>query len=132
MKNIIPTISKILLILIIFQIAFIPKIQAAGFIDSIISSGDDFVNEGKRQEQPMNSVEVKKQVSKVYNILLVIGIVLSVIIGAILGLKYIFGSIDEKADTKQLLIPYIIGCIVIFGAFGIWKLILTLLSGVFV
>lgn len=132
MKEISQIIIKILIILIIFQIVFIPKTQAAGFIDSIISTGDNFVNEGKEQKQPINGIEVKGEISRVYNILLAIGVVLSVIIGAILGLKYIFGSIEEKADTKQLLIPYVIGCIVIFGAFGIWKLILTLLSGVFV
>lgn len=132
MKKIIPIIVKILVILIIFQITSIPRTQAAGFVDSIIKSGDEFVNEGKSEGQPINAVEVKIEISKVYNILLAIGVVFSVIIGAILGLKYIFGSIDEKADTKQLLGPYIIGCIIIFGAFGIWKLILTLLSGVFV
>lgn len=134
MKQISQNIVKILLIFIIIQFAFIPvhKSQAAGFVDSIISTGDNFVNEGKAQEQLMNGVQVKIQISKVYNILLSIGVVLSVIIGAILGLKYLFGSIDEKADTKQLLIPYIIGCVVIFGAFGIWRLIITLLSGVVV
>lgn len=131
MKKVSQIIVKILLILMIFQIAFIqtPKSQATGFIDDIISSGDNFVNEGKAQEQPMNGVQVKIEISKVYNILLSIGVILSVIVGAILGLKYLFGSIDEKADTKQLLIPYVIGCIVVFGAFGIWRLIITLLSG---
>lgn len=45
----------------------------------------------------------------------------------VLGIKYMIGSIDEKADTKGKLMIYAIGCIVIFGAFGIWQLITNIL-----
>ena len=37
-------------------------------------------------------------------------------------------SAAEKAKTKEMLIPYIAGCIVVFGAFGIWKLVVNLLT----
>lgn len=40
-----------------------------------------------------------------------ISIVVSVITLMIIGLKYIFGSIEEKANYKASMIPYIIGCI---------------------
>ena len=40
------------------------------------------------------------------------------------------GSVEQKAKVKDSLVPYIAGCIVIFGAFGIWKLVLTLLESV--
>ena len=40
------------------------------------------------------------------------------------------GSVSEKANVKETLIPYIAGCIVIFGAFGIWKLVVTIMSKV--
>ncbi len=40
------------------------------------------------------------------------------------------GSVEQKAKVKDSLVPYIVGCIVIFGAFGIWKLVLTLLESV--
>ena len=40
------------------------------------------------------------------------------------------GSVEQKAKVKDALVPYIVGCIVIFGAFGIWKLVLTLLESV--
>ena len=57
-----------------------------------------------------------------------IGIAISVIVLALIGIKYMLGSVEEKADIKKLLIPYIVGCIVVFGAFGIWKLLLQLLE----
>ena len=40
------------------------------------------------------------------------------------------GSMDEKAKVKESLIPFVIGCVIIFGAFGIWKLIATILQDV--
>ena len=36
------------------------------------------------------------------------------------------GSMEEKAQIKEALIPFVIGCIVAFGAFGIWKIFITI------
>lgn len=38
------------------------------------------------------------------------------------------GSAEEKAEVMKTLIPFVIGCAVLFGAFGIWKFV-VLLSG---
>ena len=38
------------------------------------------------------------------------------------------GSIEEKAEIKTMLIPYIIGCVVVFGAFTIWKIVVDILQ----
>ena len=40
-----------------------------------------------------------------------ISAVVSVIALMVIGLKYIIGSAEEKANDKQTMIPYIIGCI---------------------
>lgn len=44
------------------------------------------------------------------------GIVLSVIVLAVLGIKYMLGSAEEKAEYKKTLMPYLIGAALIFGA----------------
>lgn len=36
-------------------------------------------------------------------------------------MQFITGSIEGKAKIKEALVPYIIGCIVVFGAFFIWR-----------
>ena len=59
----------------------------------------------------------------IYNILLVIGIGVAVIVSGVLGIKFMIGSVEEKAQIKDQLIPFVIGCIVVFGAFGIWKIV---------
>ena len=63
-----------------------------------------------------------------YNTLFIIAIVVAVIIGMIIAIQFMTASASEKAKVKETLVPYVAGCIVIFGAFGIWKLIVELLS----
>lgn len=38
-----------------------------------------------------------------YNALLIIGIIVAVIVGAILGIKFMMGSVGEKADDKEII-----------------------------
>lgn len=40
-----------------------------------------------------------------------ISIVVSVIVLMTIGVKYIIGSVEEKANYKQTMVPYVIGCI---------------------
>ena len=40
-----------------------------------------------------------------------ISVVVSVIILMVIGFKYIIGSVEQKANYKQTMVPYIIGCI---------------------
>lgn len=37
----------------------------------------------------------------------------------IIGIKYITGSIEEKANYKKSMMPYVIGCVILFGASAI-------------
>lgn len=43
----------------------------------------------------------------------VIGIVVAVITLAVLGIKYMTGSVSEKAEYKKTMIPYLIGAILV-------------------
>lgn len=42
--------------------------------------------------------------------------VLAVIILIVLGIKYMMGSAEEKAEYKKTLLPYAIGAVFVFGA----------------
>lgn len=97
-------------------------------VDDVISDGDSFIGLGK--EDRINVSNLRTFSRNIYNILLTIGIAVAVISGSIIGIKYMLGSVEEKADIKSLLIPYIAGCVIIFGSFAIWKLVVTILQGV--
>lgn len=95
----------------------------------IISEGKDFISIGKSDaENRIGSENLKKMSDTLYNILLVVGIVTAIIVGLIMGMKFILGGIEEKAEIKAMLIPYIVGCVVVFGAFAIWKVVVDILQ----
>lgn len=145
-------ILKIIVIMIIFQTTFVP-ISKASFLDDIFEKGDEFVEEGKNNQyvtdidengnevvkkdengnpiEILNQKQLQKNINQIYNVIFGIGVALSVIIGSILGIKFMIGSIEEQAKIKETLVPYALGCIVVFGAFGIWKIIITLGGNIF-
>jgi len=53
---------------------------------------------------------------KILGVLTTAGIILSVVILVVLGIKYMLGSAEEKAEYKKTLMPYMIGAVLIFGA----------------
>lgn len=57
-----------------------------------------------------------------------VGTVVAVIGIIILGIKYMMGSVEEKAEYKKTMIPYIIGCIFIFAISRIVSIIYSLAS----
>ena len=44
------------------------------------------------------------------------GIVVAVVILMVLGIKYMMGSAEEKAEYKKTMLPYVIGAILLFAA----------------
>jgi len=124
-------IIKIIIIALIFQITTTPVASAKGFWSEIFQSGKEFIGDGKgevRKNPAINEGEVNALNGKIYYGLMALGICLAVIIGAILGIKIMWGSIEQQVKAKEMLIPYAIGCIVIFGAFGIWKLCINIFA----
>ena len=56
------------------------------------------------------------------------GIVLSVIMLAVLGVKYMMGSAEEKAEYKKSMMPYLVGAVLIFAASTIATAVYNLAS----
>ena len=130
MKKISQIAIKIIMILLVVQLIYMPVSQAS-FWGEIFDAGDNFLNEGKNASSNIvadNSVNT--EFNRIYNVLFGIGVALTVIIGAILGIKFMIGTVEEQAKVKEMLMPYIIGCVVIFGAFGIWKLAINIFSNI--
>lgn len=61
------------------------------------------------------SNKIENATSKVLTVITNVGIVASIIIIAVLGIKYMLGSIEEKAEFKKDMIPYLIGACLLFG-----------------
>ena len=44
-----------------------------------------------------------------------IGTIVSVAALAIMGIKYMVGSVEEKAEYKKEMVPYLVGAVLVFG-----------------
>lgn len=99
---------------------------SAGSLDDMIGDADKFISSSTGEAITADSLQNFSNIF--YNILLTIGIIVAVLVGSILGIKFMIGGAEEKANIKELLMPYIVGCIVVFGAFAIWKIVVTILS----
>lgn len=60
---------------------------------------------------------------KILSAITTAGIILSVIVLAVLGIKYMLGSAEEKAEYKKTLMPYLIGAVLVFGASAIANIV---------
>lgn len=122
-------------VLIIILIAFcvFPLLTSSSYatsISDIFTKGDEFINKGQNSinGNTISETTIKEMSGILYNTLLIIGVVIAVIIGIAIGIKFMTGSVEEKAKVKETFIAYIAGCIVVFGAFTIWKLVITILQ----
>ena len=68
---------------------------------------------------------VEETISKVLSIITNIGMIVSVIIPAVIGVKYMIGSVEERAEYKKDMIPYLVGSVLIFGISIIVKILQT-------
>ena len=61
--------------------------------------------------------------NSITNILAVIGTVVSVAMLIVLGIKYMIGTVQEKADYKKTMGPYLVGAVMVFSITQILKII---------
>lgn len=88
-------------------------------------SGQFFANDYK-PSNPGDVVGGSKLLEKI-NIVLGwvnnIAIMASVLVLSIIGIKYMVGSVEEKAEYKKNMRPYLVGCVLAFGITTILKII---------
>ena len=122
-KNISRLLVIILLTFCIFSI--IPSNIYATSIGEIFEGGDSFISAGQGDSEML---PIQDMSNLIYNILLIIGVVIAIIVGIIIGIKFMTGSVEEKAKVKEAFVAYIAGCVVVFGAFTIWKVVVEIIQ----
>ena len=120
----------IISILLIFNI----PIYSNAF-DEILSAGRDFINEGNSGTSGTGITltdkesKIKEISNTVSSILLTIALGATVISGVVMGINFAMQSVEDKAKIKESMLPWIVGIIVSFGAYGIWKLVMGIFYG---
>lgn len=65
---------------------------------------------------------------KIVEAITIIGATIAIVGVIILGIKYMMGSVEEKAEYKKTMIPYLVGCLFVFGISTIVSIIYDLAS----
>lgn len=84
-------------------------------------------NEYEPQEEDVPT-KFTNMIGTIATIIQAIGIVLSVIVIVMLGIKYMTGSVAERADYKKAMLPFLVGAVLIAATGTIAKIISGLTS----
>lgn len=113
----------LLLIMIIFTI-IIPKNEFAVSISGI-GDLDNYNGDGG------TSSSFNKMANNVVAFVQIVGSIISVVVLIVLGIKYMFGSIEERAEYKKTMLPYLIGAIMVFGISNVVGILYYVATNVF-
>ena len=104
-------------------------------VDVPTPTGDGYINPDDYEPKldSMKSGDYDRVASfagKIINVISVIGIVISVIMIIALGIKYIVGTVEERAEYKKNMVPMLVGAIMIFSISTIVDIIYNITNSV--
>ena len=70
-------------------------------------------------ESSVSTTKIDSLGNTIINIVSTVGSIASVLVVVVLGIKYMMGSAEEKAEYKKTLLPYVIGAALVFAASAI-------------
>lgn len=114
-------IKFIMTLLVVVLISCMVYSSSSYAMGEVISEGKDFLSAGSAATTVIKEDQLKSASNYIYNTLLAVAIVVAVIVAMVLGIQFMAASADEKAKVKEALMPFVVGCIVVFGSFTIWK-----------
>jgi len=87
-------------------------------------------NQVEASGEVTGKTEIQNLGNSIVGILQTVGVVLSVVVLIILGIKYMMGSSEEKAEYKKTMIPYIVGAALIFTASVLANVVFQFFTGI--
>lgn len=105
--------SKILISVLMITILMIAIIAP---ICNAAASGFDPSGYTGKKDTTVNTDKMGTLGQNIVKIVTTAGSIISVIVLVVLGIKYMMGSAEEKAEYKKTLLPYIIGAVFVFAA----------------
>ena len=118
----------LIFVLIIFLTAFFQKVTFASSMsgDSMFSQAEKFISQGGSGKISIGQAE--NDLLPIGNILFGIAIAVLLVVGLIMGVKYMISGADERANMKQKLIWYIVAAILVFSATGIYNAVYNIVK----
>ncbi len=99
----------IFLVIVFLMSLYIPNISSAYDAQSALGPLENY-------GQITGSSDIfQDKVGKILAVVQIVGSLVAVICLIVLGVKYMMGSVEEKAEYKKTLLPYFIGALMVFG-----------------
>ena len=92
------------------------------------STGDLKPEDYEPKSGDVDSEVVEKYTSRIFNFLYVIAVIVTIVVIMYVGLKYIVGSVSEKAEYKKNLVPIAVGALLITFLATIIRIIISIAS----
>ena len=125
-------ISTIIVNLILSFIIIIPKAYASyhdtGGTTSL-SLVDGLGDLDKYKGDNIGSQKLENKANIILGTIKILGIVASVAMLIVIGIKYMLGSVEEKAEYKKTLVPYLVGAFLLFTGSLVPQLIYQFMQG---
>lgn len=140
MKKVI-TIFKILIILIVLLMAQTNTVNAFG---EVVEGAQEIMTEGVwgwfLQDDSHMDIDIeigkttaitssKAMTQRIFGLIQVLGSVLSVVALLVIGLRYMFSSIEDRANMKGVLVYYVVGAVLVFATSNILSVVYKAISG---
>lgn len=82
-------------------------------------------NGPKSEDEKLNEIG-----NRIIGPIQVIGSLVSVIAIIIIGIRYMLGSVEEKAQYKETLIPYLLGAVFVFSITNILAIVYNIATSI--
>ena len=99
----------------VLSVVMITIMMVSYFSTAVLAIATD-PNTFDGKSNTIDSSQINGFMNSVINIVSMVGSAVAIIALIILGIKYMMGSAEEKAEYKKTLLPYIFGAIMVFGA----------------
>lgn len=87
------------------------------------------IDEFDKSIDTSGSGDLKDTGATILGVIRVIGTIVAVAMLMIIGIKYMLGSADQKAEYRKTMVPYFIGAILIFAATNLTDAIYSWVKG---
>ena len=111
-------INKIISVLILIVMILVTIVNISNAITTEINPGN-YMPTLNSSDLTASATKVKPIVSAITTI----GIVVAIISVMLIGIRYMIGSVEQKAEYKKTMVPFLIGFFLLFAVSAVVKLV---------
>ncbi len=114
--------KRVMVIIVLVLISLTTFSYANGKINP-----DDFKPADVHSSREEEAIELG---SKIIGGIMIVGTVIAVATMIVLGIKYMIGSVEERAEYKKTMIPYLVGAFLTFSTCTLISLIYNIMTNI--